>query len=187
MRRLINATAVALSLLLAAAAHELVMRRAWSRYTRDMELEMRRRTSVAPRATAAGRSGVPSSVHASASALRKLQQAHQKMQSGELSAAALLCEEVLARAPRNPDALWLLGTIRVMTGEPQAAVPLLERATGAVPSHGAALEMLGLAHLMLSDFVAAERVLREALDHCLEGRELRTRTVARSMSRRGNA
>jgi DNA repair protein RecO (recombination protein O) len=33
----------------------------------------------------------------------------------------------------------------------------------------------------------ARRVLRQALDHCLEGRELRTRTVARSMSRRGNA
>jgi DNA repair protein RecO (recombination protein O) len=31
----------------------------------------------------------------------------------------------------------------------------------------------------------ARRVLRQALDHCLEGRELRTRTVARSMSRRG--
>jgi predicted O-linked N-acetylglucosamine transferase (SPINDLY family) len=99
----------------------------------------------------------------SASALRKLQQAHHKMQSGELSAAALLCDEVLARAPRNPDALWLLGTIRVMTGEAQAAVPLLERATGVAPGHGAALEMLGLAHLMLSDFAAAERVLREAL------------------------
>src|SRR5262245_996871 len=32
----------------------------------------------------------------------------------------------------------------------------------------------------------ARRVLRQALDHCLEGRELRTRTVARSMMRRGN-
>ncbi len=31
----------------------------------------------------------------------------------------------------------------------------------------------------------ARRVLRLALDHCLEGRELRTRTVARSMTRRG--
>lgn len=31
----------------------------------------------------------------------------------------------------------------------------------------------------------ARRVLRVALDHCLEGRELRTRTVARSMMRRG--
>lgn len=33
----------------------------------------------------------------------------------------------------------------------------------------------------------ARRVLRQVLDHCLEGRELRTRAVARSMSRRGNA
>jgi DNA repair protein RecO (recombination protein O) len=31
----------------------------------------------------------------------------------------------------------------------------------------------------------ARRVLRQALDHCLEGRELRTRTVARSIARRG--
>jgi DNA repair protein RecO (recombination protein O) len=33
----------------------------------------------------------------------------------------------------------------------------------------------------------ARRVLRQALDHCLEGRELRTRAVARSMTRRGSA
>ncbi|HET7811278.1 MAG TPA: DNA repair protein RecO [Steroidobacteraceae bacterium] len=32
----------------------------------------------------------------------------------------------------------------------------------------------------------ARRLLRQALDHCLEGRELRTRTVARSMVRRGH-
>jgi DNA repair protein RecO (recombination protein O) len=31
----------------------------------------------------------------------------------------------------------------------------------------------------------ARRVLRQALDHCLEGRELRTRAVARAMARRG--
>lgn len=34
---------------------------------------------------------------------------------------------------------------------------------------------------------AARRVLRQALDHCLEGRELRTRNVARSMARRGTS
>lgn len=34
---------------------------------------------------------------------------------------------------------------------------------------------------------AARRVLRQALDQCLEGREIRTRTVARSMLRRGSA
>jgi DNA repair protein RecO (recombination protein O) len=33
----------------------------------------------------------------------------------------------------------------------------------------------------------ARRVLRQALDHCLEGRDLRTRAVARSMARRGDS
>ncbi|HEX7173675.1 MAG TPA: hypothetical protein VF240_00135 [Pyrinomonadaceae bacterium] len=90
-------------LLLAAAARELVMRRAWSRYTRDMELEMRRRTSVPPRATTAGRAGVPSSVHASASALRKLQnRLSEAPASGASPEAHLeayhLCEQYLADA-----------------------------------------------------------------------------------------
>jgi predicted O-linked N-acetylglucosamine transferase (SPINDLY family) len=99
----------------------------------------------------------------SASALRKLQQAHPKLEAGDPAAAAALCEEVLQRAPRHPDALWLLGTIRVMAGEARSAVGLLERAVAAVPDHGAALEMLGLAHLMLANFAAAEDVLRRAL------------------------
>ena len=60
-------------LLLAAGAREVVMRRAWSRYTREMEVEMRRRTGSPPRPAPASRNGVPSNVHASASALRKLQ------------------------------------------------------------------------------------------------------------------
>ena len=50
--------------------------------------------------------------------------------------------------------------------------------------------LLALQHETLNDAESldvARRVLRQALDHCLEGRELRTRTVARSMSRRGNA
>ena len=50
--------------------------------------------------------------------------------------------------------------------------------------------LLALSQENLSDresLDVARRVLRQALDHCLEGREMRTRTVARSMSRRGNA
>ena len=64
----------------------------------------------------------------SASTLRKLQQARERLQNGETIAAAALCEEALARAPRNPEALWLLGTIRLMTGAPDEAAALLERA-----------------------------------------------------------
>lgn len=49
--------------------------------------------------------------------------------------------------------------------------------------------LLALQEEALSDaesLEVARRLLRQALDHCLEGRELRTRTVARSMARRGN-
>jgi protein O-GlcNAc transferase len=98
----------------------------------------------------------------SASVQRKLTQAQQHLQRGDAAAAAALCEDVLARAPRNPDALWLLGTTRLMTGQPDEAASLLERATAAMPSHGAALEHLGVAHLMRGDYGNAERVLRTA-------------------------
>lgn len=97
------------------------------------------------------------------SELHKLQQAHDKLESGDLSGAAGLCEDVLERAPRNPDALWLLGTVHVISGAPERAVALLERATAAAPGHGAALEMLGLASLMLGEYAQAERVLLRAL------------------------
>ena len=61
-----------------------------------------------------------------------------------------------------------------------------EDAPGAYAGH----RLLQLREESLDDAGAldvARRVLRQALDHCLEGREIRTRTVARSMSRRGSA
>ena len=85
----------------------------------------------------------------SASTLRKLQQARERLNQGDVAGAAYVCDEVLRRAPRNPEALWLLGTIRLMTNEPAQAAPLLERAVTAMPGHGPALENLGLARLLL--------------------------------------
>jgi predicted O-linked N-acetylglucosamine transferase (SPINDLY family) len=98
----------------------------------------------------------------SASSQRKLQQANDKLQRGDIAAAAALCEEVLARAPRNPEALWLLGTARLMNSKPEDAAPLFERAVEAAPANGAVLESLGLARLMLAQYAEAERVLRRA-------------------------
>ena len=99
----------------------------------------------------------------SASTLRKLQQARERLNQGDLAGAAYVCDDVLRRAPRNPEALWLLGTIRLMTGEPALAAPLLDRAVAAMPGHGPALEHLGLARLLLGDAPAAEDALRRAL------------------------
>ena len=98
----------------------------------------------------------------SASTLRKLKTARERLESGDLAGAAFVCDDVLRRAPRNPEALWLLGTIRLMTNEPAEAAPLLERAAAAMPGHGPVVENLGLARLMLGDYAAAEEALRLA-------------------------
>src|SRR5918999_1460225 len=98
----------------------------------------------------------------SASIQRKLEQAHAHLSNGEAAAAAALCEQVLARAPRHPDALWLLGSARLIEGRTAEAAGVLERATTGAPARGAALESLGLAYLLLERFADAERVLRSA-------------------------
>lgn len=99
----------------------------------------------------------------SALTLRKLQQARERLQAGDLAGAAFLCDDVLKRAPRNPEALWLLGTVRLMTNEPREAAALLESASAVLPGHGAILENLGLARLLLGEYEAAEDALRKAL------------------------
>ena len=45
----------------------------------------------------------------SASLNKKLKRAHESLQQGDAARARALCEEALREAPRNPDALYLLG------------------------------------------------------------------------------
>lgn len=98
----------------------------------------------------------------SASSIHKLKQARERLQNGDVAGARFLCEQILQRAPRNPDALCLLGVSRLMSGQPADAVPLLEKTLAAAPRHGIALEHLGLARLLLGQFAEAEQVLRRA-------------------------
>ena len=98
----------------------------------------------------------------SSAVTRKLQQAFERLQIGEVDAAATLCADVLRRAPKNPDALWLLGTARLMANRADDAIPLLEQVLVTSPAHGAALENLGLAYLMRSEPERAEHYLRRA-------------------------
>ena len=93
---------------------------------------------------------------------RKLKQAQEYLQSGNLGAARRLCEDVIARAPRNPEALCLLGITHLFAGDAQQALPLLQQAVDSVAGYGLALEHLGVAHLMLGRFSDAERALRPA-------------------------
>jgi predicted O-linked N-acetylglucosamine transferase (SPINDLY family) len=98
----------------------------------------------------------------SASLSRKLKQAQERLQQGDLAGGEFLCEEILRSVPRNPDALWLLAMSRLMSGRTEDAVPLLEQVVAVAPRHGAALENLGLARLMLGQYAEAEHVLRQA-------------------------
>jgi protein O-GlcNAc transferase len=93
---------------------------------------------------------------------RKLKQAQELLQSGNLAAARRLCEELVEHAPRNPEALCLLGIARLVAGDAGEALPVLERAASSHGGYGLALEHLGLAHLMLGRFADAERALRDA-------------------------
>ena len=98
----------------------------------------------------------------SAALNRKLSQAQERLQQGDAAGAQSLCHEILQRAPRNPDALCMLGVSHVMSGRARDAIVPLEQALAAQPRHGAALENLGLARLLLGEFAEAERVLRSA-------------------------
>lgn len=99
----------------------------------------------------------------SASAARKLGQASERLQQGDIAGAQFLCEQVLQRSPRNPEALYLLGMSRLITGQAGDAAPFLEQVVSALPQHGAALENLGLAYLLLGRVADAEQMLRKAV------------------------
>ena len=68
----------------------------------------------------------------------------------------------MRHAPRNPDALYLLGLAQLSEGHPGDALPVLRQAVAVAPRHAAALEHLGLAHLMLGQFAEAESALTGA-------------------------
>lgn len=98
----------------------------------------------------------------SALTARKLKQVQERLQSGDFAGAEFQCEEVLKQAPRNPEALYLLGIARIAQGKVRDAVAPLQFVVAAEPRHGGALEHLGLALLMLGEFAEAERTLRAA-------------------------
>jgi predicted O-linked N-acetylglucosamine transferase (SPINDLY family) len=98
----------------------------------------------------------------SAALNKKLKQVHEHLERGDAARAGSLCQDILRQAPRNPDALYLLGVARLVEGRASEAVPPLRQALLAAPRHGAALEHLGLAHLMLGQFVEAESALASA-------------------------
>ena len=93
----------------------------------------------------------------------KLREAFGRFNARDLAGTEQLCAEILRQSPRNPDALHLLGVVRLMGGNAREAVSLISGALESNPHEGAALENLGLAYLVAGDPVRAEAALRKAL------------------------
>ena len=93
----------------------------------------------------------------------KLREAVGRLNARDLAGAERLCRESLGQEPRNPDALHLLGFVRLMGGDARDAATLIGQAHEANPHDTAILENLGLAHLALQEHAKAEAMFREAL------------------------
>ncbi len=93
----------------------------------------------------------------------KLRRAFERFNARDLEGAARLCGEILKLAPRNPDALHLLGVMRLMHGDARAAAFLVGQALESNPQDPAMQENFGLACLAIQDYVRAETAFRTAL------------------------
>jgi len=94
---------------------------------------------------------------------RELQRGLGLHRAGNFEAAAAIYRQVLARAPDQPDALYLMGCLAHQTGDSAGAVGLLERAVLARPGKGEYHYALGNAHAKLANYELSESHLRQAI------------------------
>ncbi|MGH6629356.1 MAG: tetratricopeptide repeat protein, partial [Burkholderiales bacterium] len=94
---------------------------------------------------------------------RVLQHADERFNAGDHARAEALCQEALSRAPGHPDALRLLGLLRLQGGRAADAIPLLSEALRAGPDSLSALDGLSAALIAVGDHSRAEALVRRAL------------------------
>lgn len=92
----------------------------------------------------------------------KLHHARNLLQNGDSAGTLAICAEILARAPRNAEALTLRGIAALMNGSAAQAAGDFRLALQAAPRDVTVLEYLGLALLNLGEFAEAEQVLQKA-------------------------
>lgn len=93
----------------------------------------------------------------------KLREAFGRFRVQDIAGAERLCGDILKRAPDHPEALHLMGVMRLMGGNAREALSLLRKAVKGSPHDTAALENLGVAFLAIQDSVSAESAFRQAL------------------------
>jgi protein O-GlcNAc transferase len=86
-----------------------------------------------------------------------------RFQARDLAGAERLCMEILSESPRHPDAMHMLGVLRLTKGETDRAISLIDQALRENPRDAAIAEDLGVAHLAARNFEIAETTFRRAM------------------------
>lgn len=93
----------------------------------------------------------------------RLRRIVRSLEGGDLAAAQVGCENLLARQPQHPGALHLLGVISLKRGQWKIARQCLEAAAAQRPADPLYLYNLGLSHSRLGEHESAVRCYRGAI------------------------
>lgn len=122
-----------------------------------------------------GSSGSSSSSSSSSSAPTMYKQASAKVDAKDYRGAMPILDKIIAKDPRNPDALNLMGFCERKLGNTDEALEYYEKALAIKPNHVGANEYLGELYLELKNLPKAEerlKVLAKACNGCEEQQEL---------------
>ncbi len=123
-----------------------------------------------------GSSGSSSSSSSSSSVPALYKQASAKADATDYRGAMTILDKIIAKDPRNPDALNLMGFCERKLGNTDEALEYYEKALAIKPNHVGANEYLGELYLELKNLPKAEerlKVLAKACNNCEEQQELK--------------
>ena len=121
-------------------------------------------------------SGSSSSSNSSTSVSSMYQQASAKVDATDYRGAMVILDKIIAKDPRNPDALNLMGFCDRKLGNTDEALEYYNKALAIRPNHVGANEYLGELYLELKNLPKAEerlKVLAKACNGCEEQQELK--------------
>jgi tetratricopeptide (TPR) repeat protein len=120
--------------------------------------------------------GGSSSSSSSTSVPALYKQASAKADARDYRGAMTILDKIIAKDPRNPDALNLMGFCERKLGNSDEALEYYEKALAIKPNHVGANEYLGELYLELKNLPKAEerlKVLAKACNGCEEQQELK--------------
>src|SRR5262249_11496472 len=124
---------------------------------------------------AAGSSGSSNSSNSSNSVSALYTKASAKAHATDYRGAMTILDKIIAKDPRNPDALNLMGFCERKLGNTDEALEYYEKALAIRPNHVGANEYLGELYLEMKNLPKAEerlKVLAKACNGCEEQMEL---------------